>query len=306
MKPIALATSSEALPLDADMPLLLDALGTTGLAARPVCWDDPQVHWDEFAAVVLRSTWDYVPRLPNFLVWADAVTRQTRLFNPRDVVRWSTDKRYLRDLAKAGVPVVPTRFVDPGDDARAVMEDFLDGRVELGSTGAFDDFVAKPAVGAGSKDALRASRREVERARLHVEHLLAAGRTVLLQPYLPAVDDHGETAVIYLEGRYSHAIRKGALLRSGADLVDGLFALEDIHPRDPDREEGRVAKLAFNAIPFETPLYARVDLLRGPDGGPVVLELELVEPSLFFAQGPGSALRFAEALRDRLAGASKG
>lgn len=305
MKPIALASSGDALPLDLDMPPLLAALGALGLEAQAVCWDDPHTHWDEYAAVVLRSTWDYVPRLPNFLVWADAVTRQTRLFNPRDVVRWSADKRYLRDLAKAGVPVVPTRFVDPGDDARAVMEQFLDGRVELGSAGGFDEFVVKPAVGAGSKDALRVSRRDVERARLHVEHLLADGRTVLLQPYLPAVDDHGETAMIYLDGRYSHAIRKGPLLRSGADLVDGLFALEDIRPREPDRDEGRVAKLAFNAIPFATPLYARVDLLRGPDGGPVVLELELVEPSLFFAQGPGSAQRFAEALRDRLTGAAK-
>jgi O-ureido-D-serine cyclo-ligase len=203
------------------------------------------------------------------------------------------------------VPVVPTRFVEPGDDARAVLEQFLAGRVELGQAGAFDDFVAKPAVGAGSKDALRMSRREVERARLHVEHLLGEGRTVLLQPYLPAVDDHGETSAIYLDGRYSHAIRKGPLLRSGAGLVDGLFAAEDITAREPDREEGRVAKLAFNAIPFPTPLYARVDLLRAPDGGAVVLELELVEPSLFFAQGPGSALRFAEALRERLAGGAK-
>jgi glutathione synthase/RimK-type ligase-like ATP-grasp enzyme len=300
VKRVALATCAEALPLDGDMPPLLEACAGVGLDAAPVCWDDPAVRWGEYDAVVLRSTWDYVPRLPRFLLWADAVSQATRLFNRRDLVRWSTDKHYLADLGRAGVPVVPTAFVEPGDDSRRAVEAALAGQFGADTLAPPVEIVVKPAVGAGSRDALRLPRREAERARLHIERLLADGRSVLLQPFLPSVDDHGETAIVYIDGRVSHAIRKGPLLRPGAPAVEGLFAAEDILPREPSREEGRVAKAAFNAIAGETPLYARVDLLAGPDGEPRVLELELVEPSLFFECGAGSALRFAEALRDRL------
>jgi O-ureido-D-serine cyclo-ligase len=301
MTRIALATATEALPLDADMPPLLAACAAAGLHAEAVCWDEPTARWGDYDAVVLRSTWDYVPRLPEFLGWAAAVARDTRLFNPPDLVRWSCDKHYLADLARAGVPITPTRFVEPGDDVRLALADALAGRFEGGAVGAFDELVAKPAVGAGSKDALRVHRRDAERARLQVERLLGEGRSVLLQPYLGRVDEHGETAMIYIDGRFSHAIRKGPLLRPG-DLAEGLFAAEDIRAREPSRDEGRVAKMAFNAIPGPVPLYARVDLLQGADGQPVVLELELVEPSLFFDQGPGSARRFVDALVERLAG----
>jgi O-ureido-D-serine cyclo-ligase len=297
---IALVTSTEALPLDEDLAPLREACAAEGMDAEAVVWDDRHANWRGYQAAVLRSTWDYVPRLPNFLVWAEAVSRQTRLFNPRDMVRWNTDKHYLADLARAGVPVVPTSFVEPGEDARAALEDFLAGRIAVGHSVPFDEFVAKPAVGAGSKDALRLSRRDLERARLHVERLLSAGRSVLLQPYLSTVDEHGETAMIYIDGRYSHAIRKGALLKAGAGVVGGLFASEDIRAREPSKDEGRVAKAAFNAIPFATPLYVRIDLLCGADGQPVILELEAVEPSLFFNHAPGSALRLAQALRERL------
>jgi glutathione synthase/RimK-type ligase-like ATP-grasp enzyme len=300
MTRIAFATANEALPLDADMPPLLAACAAVGLDAEPVCWDDPGVNWEDYDAVVLRSTWDYVPRLPRFLLWKSLVAQRTRLFNPPDLVRWSCDKHYLSDLARANVPITPTRFVEPGDDVRLALEDALAGRFEGGSVGHFDEIVTKPAVGAGSKDALRVHRRDAGRARLQVERLLAEGRSALLQPYLGAVDEHGETAMIYIDGRFSHAIRKGPLLRPGG-LAEGLFAAEDIRVREPTKDEGRVAKMAFNAIPGPVPLYARVDLLRGTDGQPVVLELELVEPSLFFDHAPGSAQRFVGALVERLA-----
>lgn len=300
MKRIALATAVEALPQDGDMPPLLDACAAAGLHAEAVCWDDKSVRWGDFDAVVLRSTWDYVPRLPAFLIWKASVARQTRLFNPQALVRWSSDKHYLADLERAGVPITPTRFVEPGEDVRRALADALAGRFGPSHLAPPAEIVAKPAVGAGSKDALRLAREDTERARLHIERLLAEGRSVLLQPYLGAVDERGETAMIYIDGRFSHAIRKGPLLRPSGALVEGLFAPEDIRPREPTKDEGRVAKLAFNAIPGEVPLYARVDLLAGPDGQPVLLELELVEPSLFFDQAQGSAQRFAEALRDRL------
>jgi hypothetical protein len=117
---------------------------------------------------------------------------------------------------------------------------------------------------------------------------------VLLQPYLGQVDHHGETALIYFAGRFSHAIRKGPLLRRGGAPTDALFAAEEITPRMPGADELQVAERALAALPFAAPLYARVDLIPSADARPCLLELELTEPSLFFAQAPGAAERFAE------------
>lgn len=292
--PIALVTCAEARPLDEDLPPLVAAFGEINVPVEVVDWDDASIDWSRYAAVCLRSTWDYVPRLPEFLAWAGAVATQTRLFNPIELVRWSIDKHYLADLARAGVPVVPTRFVEPGADAAAAVAGFL---AEFAPA----ELVIKPAVGAGSKDALRLALTDRDRAVAHVGDLLARGRSVMLQPYLASVDADGETAAVYIDGRYSHAIRKGPLLAPGGALVEGLFAAEDIRPRELARDEGRVAKLAYNAIPHPAPLYARVDLVRDASGAPVVLELELVEPSLFFVHGEGAAARYASAVAARVA-----
>jgi hypothetical protein len=143
-------------------------------------------------------------------------------------------------------------------------------------------------------------RQDAGRALAHLQRLLAAGRGVLLQPYLARVDQQGETAVLYLGGTFSHAIRTGPLLRSGAALVDGLFAPEDIRPRVPEPMELEVSAAAYHAIPFASPAYARIDLIRDEAGAPVVLELELTEPSLFLLHASGAAERFARHLVQRL------
>lgn len=159
----------------------------------------------------------------------------------------------------------------------------------------------KPTVSAGSRDTLRLGPGEADRSVAHVRAVQATGRTVLVQPYLDTVDTHGETAVVFLDGGYSHAIRKAALLREGAGLVEGLFAEEEITAREPSRAELEVAALALAALPpsADPPLYARVDLLHG-DSGPQVLEVELCEPSLFLQHAPGAADRFAAAVVARL------
>jgi O-ureido-D-serine cyclo-ligase len=195
------------------------------------------------------------------------------------------------------VPVVPTRFVEPGADVRATLREFLmRGTVDAGQRGEFAEFVVKPSIGAGSRDTARYRRDDTARAIAHIERLLAAGRSTILQPYLDRVDQAGETALIHFGGRFSHAIRKGPLLRAGAGLVDGLFAPEEITPREPDDAERLVAAAACAAMPFEPLLYARVDLIRDPAGAPVLLELELTEPSLFLAHAPGAAERLVQAL----------
>jgi hypothetical protein len=160
------------------------------------------------------------------------------------------------------------------------------------------EFVVKPSVGAGSRNTERHSRRQVEPAIAQARQLLGAGRGVLLQPYLESVDREGETALMYFRGRFSHAIRKGPLLppgQAGSPAV-GLFAPERITPRTPGEDELRVAEGALAALAYAVPLYARIDLIRDATGAPALLELELTEPSLFFAYASGAAERFTAAV----------
>lgn len=168
------------------------------------------------------------------------------------------------------------------------------------------DFVVKPAIGAGSRDAQRYQRTQRAHAIEHMQRLLDANRSVLLQPYLHSVDEHGETALLFFDGVFSHAIRKGPLLKRGMSATRALFATEHIAPRTPSEDEFEVAQRALEAIPFEQPLlYARIDLLRADqgsddDGAPRLLELELTEPSVFLAHDTRSAARFAAAILARL------
>lgn len=293
---IALVSVAAARLLDEDLAPLLDALRATGAETQVADWDDVTVDWARFDLALLRSTWDYADRLPEFLAWTARASAQTRLLNPPDVLRWNTDKHYLADLERAGVAIVPSRFVELDDSPAATLDAFL--AEHAGAR----EFVVKPAVGAGSRDAQRHGREQRAEAIAHIARLQAAGRSALLQPYLDRVDEHGETALIHFDGRFSHAIRKGPLLRRGDGPTEALFAAEQITPRTPEAAERTLAAEALQAIPFAGPLaYARVDLIHDADGAPRLLELELAEPSLFFAQGQGSARRFAEVLLARTA-----
>jgi O-ureido-D-serine cyclo-ligase len=300
MAHIALVSAQAALELDEDMPVLVAALQRAGARVATPSWDDPAVDWSGFDVALLRSTWDYVERIDEFLAWARRCAVQTRLLNPPDLVAWNTDKHYLVQLHRAGVPVVPTRFVEPGVAAAQAFAAFLGGgpgSVNAGAAAPFTQFVVKPAIGAGSRDAARYRLAEHGRALEHLVRLVETEqRSAMLQPYLDRVDQAGETALIYLGGQPSHAIRKGPLLRLDEGLVQGLFAPEDISAREPGADEMSVAAAACAAIPFAAPAYARVDMIRDGQGHPLVLELELTEPSLFLAYGAGSADRLAHLL----------
>lgn len=311
MRRIALVTAKQALALDEDMPPLVAALQGRAMAVDTPCWDDPAVDWRSYDAAVLRSTWDYMDRLGDFLAWTERCASATPLFNPPALVRWNTDKHYLLALAHAGVPVVPTRFVEPGEPAAAALAAFLGGGANALSAGdaqAFAEFVVKPTIGAGSRGAARYPREAPQSAIEHLDRLLRAGRAALLQPYLAKVDERGETALMYLGGAYSHAVRKAALLRPGGALVAGLFAPEKITRREADAAELAVGRAVCAVAADWAPLYVRVDLIHDSAGQPVVLELEMTEPSLFFAFGAGSADRLAQAIEDRLdpAGGGRG
>ncbi|MGN6518349.1 MAG: ATP-grasp domain-containing protein [Dokdonella sp.] len=296
---IALVSAAAARPLDEDLPPLDEALRGAGADVVIVDWDDAAVDWGRFDLALLRSTWDYAERLPEFLDWATRVAACTELCNPLAVLRWNTDKHYLAELERAGIAIVPSTFVEPDAEAAAALDAFLAGTDAA-------EFVVKPAVGAGSRDAQRHARTNRDAALKHVARLLDARRSVLLQPYLERVDAHGETALVHFEGVYSHAIRKGPLLRRGDGPTDALFAAEDITPRAPGDAERALATATLAAVqallPNDPLLYARVDLIHDADGAPRLLELELAEPSLFFAHAPGSAARFANAVIARASG----
>jgi hypothetical protein len=287
---VALVTGEMFPDLYDDDHLLRDALRARGLAVDAVRWDDAAADWDAYDLAVIRSPWDYPARRDEFVAWAHRVPR---LANPADVISWNTDKRYLRDLMAAGVPVTPTEFVDPGGTwARP----------------AAGEWVVKPAISVASQDSGRyALPEQAGLAEAHVARLTAAGRTVMVQPYLAAVDTAGETSVLCTpdaagELTYSHGIRKGALLTGPDTGRPPEEYVEDIAPRTPTPAEMAVAAQALAAVPggSERLLYARVDLIPGPDGAPLLVELELTEPSLFFGYAEGSADRLADAVLARI------
>jgi hypothetical protein len=290
MPTVALITAREARGLDEDLPPLEAALRAAGARFAVVDWDDRGVDWARFDVALIRSTWDYIDRLAEFLAWAEAAGRRTRLLNPPAVVRWNTDKHYLAELARARVPVVSSSFLEPGERAAGGIQNFL-------AQHDCAELVVKPCVSAGSRDTQRHGREQVEAAVAQAQQLLDAGRSVMLQPYLDSVDRDGETSLIFFAGRLSHAIRKGPLLPPGAagSPAIGLFAPEKITARVPGEDELQVADQVLSAMPFKAPLYARVDLIRDAAGSPVLLELELTEPSLFFAHSAGSAERLTAA-----------
>ncbi len=276
---IALVTSRDLPTPDVDEELLLPHLPGGSIVA----WEDDAVDWASFDVVVLRSTWNYTDHLDAFLAWAERVAGVTRLVNPLSVIRWNTDKRYLDELAAAGVPVVPTVYVAPGEQA---PDDALAGHI-----------VVKPTVGAGSKGAALI-RDDAEAALAHVASLHAVGKTAMIQPYLSDVDTAGETALVYLAGRFSHAARKAAILSREMEWSTGLYADEKIVSTEPTAAERQVADRIIAALPAVVEggadvAYARVDLLPTANG-PVLLELELTEPSLFLAVDAGAPARAAE------------
>lgn len=287
MTRLALATAAALPDLDDEGRAVLAEMNARGWAAEAAVWDHEH-DWSSFDLVIVRSTWDYTERPQAFLDWADHVGRVSRLLNSPEVLRWNTDKRYLGELAAAGVPVVPTQFLAPGD---AVEHRFLDV-----------EHVVKPVVSAGSKNTLRIPADRPDRSTAHAAALLDSGRHVMVQPYLDQVDVQGETAMLFFDGRFSHAMRKGPLLRRDDDLVDGLFAEEVMTPREASTAERDVARLALEAIPDELSrdlLYARVDVLPTPDG-PQLLELELAEPSLFLEHDPSLVSAFVDVVATRL------
>lgn len=279
---VGLATCAEVPRLDEDGPALLAALLGRGIEGVPAVWDEPGIDWERFDLVVVRSTWDYAERRAEFLDWAAGLPR---VLNPLPVLRWSTDKRYLEELEAHAVPIVPTRFLEPGEKFEPPT-----GR-----------FVVKPAFSAGGRASARYEPEGSSAAAAHVEMLHAEGRAAMVQPHVDGVETAGEIALVYLGGSYSHAVRKRVSLRDAEPDAPELYLDESVAAADPSAADLRVAEAALAAAPFgpDDLLYSRVDLVHDPD--PLVLELELAEPSLYLLHANTAATRLAGLIADALA-----
>ncbi len=264
---VALATCAAYPELDIDDQLLIDPLRALGVDTTIAIWDEPSIAWEQYDLVLIRSTWDYTQHHSAFLSWAEQVQERTQLANPLPVLSWSSQKTYLRDLERSGVPIVPTEFIAPGQSWR-----YPDG-----------EFVIKPTISAGSRDTFRFSASRTAEGDQAIAAMHARGQVAMIQPYFASVDVRAETAMIFIAGEFSHAVSKAALLtvdQSTQIFERGLFLREKIAARTPRPEQLAVARAALSCAP-DGWLYARVDVIDDADDSPVVLELEMVEPSLF-------------------------
>lgn len=266
---------------DPDMQLLLAALTAAGADAEAVFWDDPEADWAGYDLAVIRSTWDYTWRCDEFLAWTERCAGLTRLANAPAVVRWSSNKHYLGDLAAAGVPVVPTSYLPPG--ATELPRD--------------REFVVKPVLGAGGRLAARYRPDQRDQALHQLAQMHAEQLTAVVQPYMGRIGATGERALVFVGGRLLHATRKDPVLAPDTRYDQRKTAHPNIRLWTPTGPELAVAETALAALPVpDEPLYARVDLVDDDSGSPVVMELELIEPNLFLHLRPAAADTVALAL----------
>lgn len=281
-KRIALVTFSGIRSRDVDTPRVVAALQALHLTPDVVCWDQP-IDWERYALVVIRSPWDYYLHLQEFLAWARHVAEVTRLLNAFPVIEWNCHKRYLLQLERAGVPVIPTQLIDKHS---------VDPIATLRSTG-WHDVVIKPAVSAGAVGALQTT---VDQAACD-EHLRAVLRDndALVQPFLRSITVRGEISLLFFKGEFSHAVCKRP--KSGDYRVQEQHG-GTVEPHDPSKREMEVARMALRAAPSPT-TYARVDLVH-IDEQPMLMELELIEPALFLEFGPRAVQAYSHALLTEL------
>ena len=267
---------------DADEDLLLSALAARGVEARMAAWNDPREDWDAHVPTVIRSTWDYVLALPRYLEWAERAARSGPLWNPLEVVRGNVHKRYLVELAARGIAVIPTVLVERGASASVAS---------IARERGWQRLILKPAVGAASRGTKRFEAHEFELAQAHLDWLLARG-DALLQPYLESVEGHGERALVVIDGELTHSVRKSPRFADGHENISAALPIE--------KDERALAEEVLALVPRDL-VYARVDVARDAAGKPHLMELELVEPSLFLRQSPEALARLAGALARRLA-----
>ncbi|MFG0256986.1 MAG: RimK family alpha-L-glutamate ligase [Phycisphaerales bacterium JB043] len=275
---VAFARCAQLPEIDPDEHLLLDAARSSGLDAHSINWDDPSHDPSPFDVVVLRATWNYHREPEAFRAWLDSTSRATTLLNPLDALEWNLDKTYLDELRERDVATIPTEFVKKTHtvELHRVLE-----------TNAWEEFVIKPLISGGSFRTQRFSVSQIREASEFLDDLLL-DRDAMVQRYMPSVDTHGERNIIVIDDRITHTIRKNPRFAGDDEHISEAIA--------PSDEEVAFANRVLDALPDSLDrrelLYARVDVMRDDDGGLVLSELELLEPSLFFKQHPPALDRF--------------
>ena len=261
---------------------MMDALGppfaALGMSLHDLAWDDPDVDWSSFDAAIIGTTWDYWDRIDEFLATLKRIGTLTKLFNSAALVRWNSRKTYLRELEAKGANLIPTLWLDAAPPERAVSA--FD---ELGS----EDLVFKRQIGAGAADQHRLKRGDPIPDMPHA---------MMVQPFLRMIQDEGEISFIFIDGTFSHALVKRAA--SGDYRIQSTYGGTEkaISPSAEDL----VAATAIISTFEDVPLYGRVDMLRGPDGRLLLMELELIEPYLYPLEGPELGTKMASAVARRL------
>ncbi len=276
---IAIATCAEYPAPKADDDLLREALRERDAEGVSVVWDEEGIDWSGFDVCLVRSTWDYHEKHSEFLAWARRVEAVAELRNPAATIAWNSDKTYLRELAERGVRTVPTAWVSRGSDAD--LEGILAER-------GWDEAVVKPVVDLGAKNLQRVRRGEGSGA---LEKALRR-HEAMVQPFLPSLEEQGETSLVFVDGKLSHTVRKRPA--AGDFRVQSIWG-GTVEPTEPEAAQVELAERALETL-GEAPLYARVDLVAGPDGEPRLIELELIEPNLYMDTAPGSPARLADAV----------
>jgi glutathione synthase/RimK-type ligase-like ATP-grasp enzyme len=278
---IALASCVVLPDPDPDEAPLLKALRAAGFSAETLAWDGPRSDFGRARATLLRTTWNYPDRPADFLAWVDRTASCSLLFNAPEAVRWNVHKSYLLELERRGVPVIPTHLVKK--DETTPLADVMRARGWI-------DVVVKPAIGAGSRGTLRVAEDGAERDDAHLRVLVDRGEA-LVQPYMASVEEYGERAIVWIDGELTHAVRKARRFLGDRERVSHAV------PIAPD--EAELARAAIAAAPGPL-LYARVDVVRDDHGVARLMELEVIEPSLFFAQSAAALEAYVRAVSKRL------
>ena len=283
---VAFVTSRDLPLLTADDQRAARALVARGIAVAPAIWDDPGVAWSRYDALVLRSTWDYHDHLDRFSRWLLGVEQQSiAIWNPPGAVMWNAEKTYLRSLVGGPIAIPGTEFVGRGSGVSlaAVLR-----------TRGWHEVVIKPTVSADGHGVHRVDRENVAAAQGWLDDILQTSGA-MIQEFIPAVEDSGETSLIFFDHVFSHAVKRipGSRDYRVQERLGGR-----IEPCQPSAELiARCAELM--ALTRFDLLYARVDVVETPSG-PLLMELEMIEPSLYFASIASAVDRFADAVVRRL------
>ncbi|WP_040158746.1 ATP-grasp domain-containing protein [Nigerium massiliense] len=279
---------------DDDLDTLVAAFNDAGIPTDAPIWNDPN-DWAGYQLLVLRSPWDYSQRPEDFLDWVDEVEQATTIRNHPTMVRWNYDKHYMDELAARGVPCVRSTFCGTGAEVARSLASHGKHKV-----------VVKPSISAGTTDTGLFVADDPHALALG-ELILGEGKTVVVQPALGSVNQQGERSLVYLGGRLSHAITRGAILGLGGGYIEGRFSMP-ASPAEATPDEVAVGDLVIETVRAAmrarrlaedeaTPVYGRIDLIRADDGRPLLVDADLFEPNVYLTQDAGAVDRYVAAVR---------